>query len=127
MRPYLYLRRWWRRTTSANRAMTSVALCVVVAVVAWIFAPTGGNDVTSVKGVATAKFTLTARGGPVRYSVTPGGALAGSMTVTPSAGTLAAGASVTITVTSTSLVALDGQLTVNPGGRTIAVVLSISL
>lgn len=52
MRPYLYLRRWWRRTTSANRAMTSVALCVVVALVAWIFAPTGKDDVTSVRGVA---------------------------------------------------------------------------
>lgn len=88
---------------------------------------TGTLRLVSVKGVATAKFTLTAQGGPVSYSVTPGGALAGSMTVTPSAGTLAAGASVTITVTSTSLVALDGQLTVNPGGHTIAVVLSISL
>jgi RNA polymerase sigma factor (sigma-70 family) len=88
---------------------------------------TGTLRLVSVKGVATAKFTLTAHGGPVRYSVTPGGALAGSMTVTPSAGTLAAGASVTITVTSTSRVALDGQLTVSPGGRTIAVVLSVSL
>ena len=33
----------------------------------------------------------------------------------------------TITVTSTSLVALNGKLTVNPGGQTITVVLSISL
>ncbi len=33
----------------------------------------------------------------------------------------------TITVTSTSLVALNGQLTVNPGGRAITVVLSIGL
>ncbi len=88
---------------------------------------TGTLRLVSVKGVATAKFTLTARGGPVSYSVTPGGALAGSMTVTPSSGTLAAGASVTVTVTSTSLIALDGQLTVNPGGQRIAVVLSISL
>jgi hypothetical protein len=30
-------------------------------------------------------------------------------------------------VTSTSLVALDGHLTVNPGGQTITVVLSIGL
>jgi RNA polymerase sigma factor (sigma-70 family) len=88
---------------------------------------TGTLRLVSVKGVATAKFTLTAQGGPVTYSVTPGGALAGSMTVTPSSGSLPAGASVTITVTSTSLVALDGQLTVNPGGQKIAVVLSISL
>jgi hypothetical protein len=34
---------------------------------------------------------------------------------------------VTVSVTSTSLVALNGQLTVNPGGQTITVVLSISL
>ncbi len=88
---------------------------------------TGTLRLVSVKGVATAKFTLTAQGGPVTYSITPGGALAGSMTVTPASGTLAAGASATITVTSTSLVALDGQLTVNPGGHKIAVVLSISL
>jgi RNA polymerase sigma factor (sigma-70 family) len=88
---------------------------------------TGTLRLVSVKGVATAKFTLTARGGPVSYSITPGASLAGRMTVTPSSGSLASGASVTITVTSTSLIALDGQLTVNPGGHTITVVLSVSL
>jgi RNA polymerase sigma factor (sigma-70 family) len=88
---------------------------------------TGTLRLVSVKGVATAKFTLTAQGGPVSYAITPGASLAGSMTVTPASGSLAAGASVTITVTSTSLIALDGQLTVNPGGHTITVVLSVSL
>lgn len=88
---------------------------------------TGTLRLVSVKGLATAKFTLTARGGPVSYSITPGSSLAGRMSVTPSSGTLASGASVTVTVTSTSLVALDGQLTVNPGGQTIAVILSVSL
>jgi hypothetical protein len=88
---------------------------------------TGKLRLVSVKGVATAKFSLTARGGPVSYSITPGASLAGRMTVTPSSGSLASGASVTITVTSTSLIALDGQLTVNPGGQTITVVLSVSL
>ena len=88
---------------------------------------TGTLRLVSVKGVATAKFTVTAKGGPVSYSITPGSSLAGSMTVSPSAGSLAAGASVTVTVTSTSLVAVDGTLTVNPGGQTIAVVLSVSL
>ncbi len=88
---------------------------------------TGTLRLVSVKGVATAKFTLTARGGPVSYSITPGSSLAGSVSVSPGSGTLAAGASVTVTVTSTSLVALNGQLTVNPGGQTIAVVLSVSL
>ena len=88
---------------------------------------TGALRLVSVKGIATAKFTLTARGGPVSYSITPGASLIGSMSVSPSSGTLASGASVTVTVTSTSLVALNGQLTVNPGGQTIAVVLSVSL
>ena len=82
----------------------------------------------SVKGTAIGKFTLTAKGGPVSaYSITAGSALAGRISVSPASGSLAAGASVTITVTSKSLVALDGKLTVNPGGLTITVVVSISL
>jgi len=82
----------------------------------------------AVSGTATGRFTLTANGGPVSaYSITVGPTLAGSISVSPSTGSLASGASVTITVTSTSLVALDGQLTVNPGGRTITVVLTVSL
>jgi hypothetical protein len=89
---------------------------------------TGRLALVSVNGIASAKFTLTAHGGPVSdYSVTVGSTLAGHLTVSPSSGSLAAGASVTITVTSTSLVALDGQLIVNPGGQTITVVLSIGL
>jgi RNA polymerase sigma factor (sigma-70 family) len=89
---------------------------------------TGRLDLASVKGTAIGKFTLTARGGPVSaYSITAGSALAGRISVSPASGALAAGASVTITVTSKSLVALDGKLTVNPGGLTITVVLSISL
>ena len=88
---------------------------------------TGTLRLVSVKGVATAKFTLTARGGPVSYAITPGSSLVGSLSVTPSSGSLASGASVTVTVTSTSLVALNGQLTVNPGGQTITVILSVSL
>ena len=89
---------------------------------------TGQLDLVSVNGTATARFTLTAQGGPVsRYSVTVGSTLAGHLTVSPSSGSLASGASVTITVTSTSLVALDGQLTVNPGGQAITVVLSLGL
>jgi len=89
---------------------------------------TGRLVLASVKGTAIGKFTLTARGGPVSaYSITAGSALAGRISVSPASGSLAAGASVTITVTSKSLVALDGKLTVNPGGLTITVVLSISL
>ena len=89
---------------------------------------TGSLKLVSVSGTATGRFTLTANGGPVSaYSITAGPTLAGSISVSPSSGSLASGASVTITVTSTSLVALDGQLTVNPGGRTITVVLTVSL
>ena len=89
---------------------------------------TGRLHLVSVNGTATGTFTLTAQGGPVAgYSITAGSALAGHLTVSPSSGSLASGASVTITVTSTSLVTLDGQLTVNPGGQTITVVLSIGL
>jgi len=89
---------------------------------------TGRLDLVSVKGTAIGKFTLTAQGGPVSaYSITAGSSLAGHLSVSPATGSLAAGASVTITVTSTSLVALNGQLTVNPGGHSITVVLTISL
>ncbi len=89
---------------------------------------TGQLDLVSVNGTAAGRFTLTAQGGPVSgYSVTVGSALAGHLTVSPSSGSLASGGSVTITVTSTSLVAVNGQLTVNPGGQTITVLLSIGL
>ncbi len=83
-------------------------------------------DLAAVGGTATGNLTITARGGPVSdYSVTAGPALAGKLTVSPSSGSLASGASVTITVTSASLVALEGTLTVNPGGQTVTVMLSL--
>jgi RNA polymerase sigma factor (sigma-70 family) len=89
---------------------------------------TGELDLVAVNGTATGSFTITAEGGPVSdYSITVGSALAGRLSVSPASGSLASGASVTVTVTSKSLVALDGQLTVNPGGHTITVVISISL
>jgi hypothetical protein len=89
---------------------------------------TGQLRLVSVNGTATGTFTLTATGGPVKdYSITVGSTLAGRLTVSPSSGSLASGASARITVTSTSLVALDGHLTVNPGGQTITVVLSLGL
>jgi hypothetical protein len=88
----------------------------------------GTLDLVTVNGTATGKLTLTAHGGPVSgYSITVGSALSGSLAVSPSSGSLASGASVTVTVTSTSRVALDGQLIVNPGGQTVTVVLSTGL
>ncbi len=85
-------------------------------------------DLVTVNGTATGKLTLTAQGGPVSgYSITVGSALAGSFAVSPSSGSLASGASVTVTVTSTSPIALKGQITVNPGGHTVTVVLSVGV
>src|SRR2546429_226151 len=131
----------WRRILHHPQAMVAgaaslvvVAGAIVVGVISGPHAgspspgPAGRLALGAVKGTGIGKFTLTAKGGPVSpYSITAGSALAGHISVSPSSGSLAAGASVTITVTSTSLVALAGQLTVNPGGLTITVVLSISL
>jgi hypothetical protein len=88
---------------------------------------TGRLELVTVNGLASGTFTLTAQGGPVDYSVSAGSALAGSLSVSPASGSLTAGSTATITVTSRSLVALDGQLTVSPGGHTVTVVLSIGL
>jgi RNA polymerase sigma factor (sigma-70 family) len=95
-------------------------------------APAQGNLVASVSrlvlvavnGHGSGSFTLTAHGGPVAgYSISAGSGL----TVSPASGSLASGGSVTITVTSQSLIALDQTLTINPGGATVTVVLNISL
>jgi hypothetical protein len=80
-----------------------------------------------VNGKPTGAITLTAVGGPVTgYAVTVGSAAVGKLTVSPSSGSLASGASVTITVTSTSLIALDATLTINPGGHAVTVVLALT-
>jgi RNA polymerase sigma factor (sigma-70 family) len=88
---------------------------------------TGRIQLVSVNGTATSTFTITARGGPVSYSIAAGSALLGRISVSPTSGSLAAGASATITVTSKSLVAVAGQLTINPGGHTVTVVVSVKL
>jgi DNA-directed RNA polymerase specialized sigma24 family protein len=77
----------------------------------------------AVSGHGTGTFTLTAKGGPVSYTISgPSG-----LSVSPASGSLASGASVTITVTSATLVTLNDQLTINPGGYAVTVVLNISL
>ncbi|HEX8005588.1 MAG TPA: hypothetical protein VF482_04075, partial [Trebonia sp.] len=50
--------------------------------------------------------------------------LIGQLTVSPSSGTLAAGNSVQVTVW-TSLLSLDSQLTVYPGGQQVTVVVGL--
>jgi hypothetical protein len=87
----------------------------------------GTLDLAVVNGTGTGDVTITAHGGPVSYSIAVGSSLAGKLTASPSSGSLASGQSVTITVTSTSLLGLDGQLTVNPGGQSVTVLLSVGL
>ncbi len=80
-----------------------------------------------VNGKPTGTITLTAVGGPIaHYTITLGSAAVGKLTVSPSSGSLASGASVKISVTTTSLVALDATLTINPGGHTVTVVLTLT-
>jgi len=71
---------------------------------------------------ATASFTITASGGTVSYSIADP-APPGDLAVSPSAGSLLAGGSVTVSVTvsSTTGLASETDLTVNPGGLTVAV------
>ena len=79
----------------------------------------------AVTGLPTGTFTLTAQGGPISgYSVSGGGGL---LTVSPSSGSIAAGGSVTITVTATSLIAIDTTLTINPGGQTVTILVTLSV
>jgi len=79
----------------------------------------------AVTGLPTGTFTLTAQGGPVsNYSVSGGG---GQLTISPSSGSIGAGGSVTITVTATSLIAIDTTLTINPGGQTVTILVTLSL
>ena len=76
---------------------------------------------------SSATLTLTASNGPVNWSITESQGLIGGLTVSPSSGTLQAGSSTTVTVTASDLLTVGGQLTVQPGGITVSVVLSLNL
>ena len=69
-----------------------------------------------------ASLTLTASGGPVTWSITESSSLIGKVHVSPSSGTLAAGQSVTVTLSVSGLASVDSQLVVNPGGIAVTVV-----
>jgi hypothetical protein len=69
--------------------------------------------------------TLTANGGPVSWSISEPASLLGELVVAPASGTLSAGSSVTVSITVSSLVSLDTQLTVQPGGQAVTVVLGL--
>jgi hypothetical protein len=72
---------------------------------------------------SSASFTLTALNGPVTWSVTLSQGLAGDLSVSPSSGTLAEGASTTVTATVGTLLTAGGQLTADPGGIAVTVAL----
>ena len=74
---------------------------------------------------AGASLSLTASNGPVNWSISPSSALAGGLTISPSSGTLAAGQSVTVTITVRGLVSLSTRLTVSPGGQQITVMFGL--
>ena len=78
------------------------------------------SSVTLSGSPATASFTITASGGTVSYSIdNPAPA---DLAVSPSAGTLPAGQSVTVSVTVTNPgLSSETDLTVSPGGLTVAV------
>ena len=77
---------------------------------------------------AKGTFILSAAGGPVsHYTITVPAAIAAKVTVSPAKGSLVDGGYVTVTVTVTSKVAVDTQLTVNPGKIAVTVLLSIKV
>jgi hypothetical protein len=79
--------------------------------------------VSANKGPYTGSFTLTAQAGPVRQFSITAQAPAGDLSVSPASGSLAAGQSVTVTVTVLSATGLGFQttLTVSPGGLGVVV------
>jgi hypothetical protein len=68
--------------------------------------------------------TITAHDGPVSWAIAEPDSLIGKVSVSPSAGTLQAGQSVTVSIT-TSLASLDSRITVSPGGVQVAVVVGL--
>jgi hypothetical protein len=73
----------------------------------------------SLSALVGGTLTLTANGGPVTWSIAEPTSLLGLLTVTPSSGTLAAGQSVTVTLSVSLLSALTTTLTVSPGDQIV--------
>jgi RNA polymerase sigma factor (sigma-70 family) len=71
--------------------------------------------------------TISAAGGPVDWSVSVAGSLAGKLSVAPGSGTLAAGQSTSVAVSASGLASLDSQITVNPGGHQVTVLVGVNL
>ena len=71
---------------------------------------------------ASSTFTITARGQPVSWSLSGPDSLVGTIAVSATSGTLAAGQSVNVTVTELSVMTANSQLTVSPGGEVITLI-----
>ncbi|MGH3192315.1 MAG: hypothetical protein ACRDOL_34720 [Streptosporangiaceae bacterium] len=71
--------------------------------------------------------TISASGGPVNWSVAESGSLVGKLTIAPSSGSLASGGSTSVSVSASGLASLDSQITVNPGGHQVTVLLGVNL
>jgi RNA polymerase sigma factor (sigma-70 family) len=69
--------------------------------------------------------TLTARNGPVSWSIDEPASLVGELIIAPSSGTLAAGQSAQVSISVTGLASLDTTVTVNPGGLHVTVLLGV--
>jgi hypothetical protein len=87
----------------------------------------GRLTLTATAGKAVSgTFILSAVGGPVsNYTISVPAGVAGKVKVSPAQGSIPGGGWVSVTVTVTSKVAVDTQLTVDPGRVAVIVVLSI--
>jgi len=71
-----------------------------------------------------ASFTITANGGPVTWSISIPPSLIGAISVSQASGTLQAGQSAAIAI-STTLTSIESQLTVNPGNEQVAIIIGL--
>jgi RNA polymerase sigma factor (sigma-70 family) len=72
--------------------------------------------------LGSSSMTITATGGPVSWSISEPSSLLGTVRLSRTSGTLAAGQSVTVKIT-TSLASVDSQITVSPGDELVPVIL----
>jgi len=84
------------------------------------------SEITLAAG-RSGSFTLTADGGPVNWSISVPSGLLGSVSLSQTSGSLAAGQSVTIRVGVSGLATLDSALTISPGNETLTVLLGLGL
>jgi hypothetical protein len=80
-----------------------------------------------ISALSGASLTLTASGGPVTWSITESSGLIGTLSVAPSSGRLLAGQSQTVSVNVSGGVCVGCQLTVNPGGIVVSVIIEIDV